>query len=179
MPINPNRGLAKDPQGNMLWQMADEVIETDIGPFTQRVLVGQPNAGVIHRAGPGGMAIYMYNEEPGVFYNERGAVVPVEMAQMAGFSVEPLLMAREKKMAMEEARRLVELQFASRGLMRNVVEERGNYRLVECAKGRFNVEFVEGEEATVMNEAGPMLEGDAHGLFNGLAPKEAKTAKKA
>jgi hypothetical protein len=141
-PIDPDRGLARDGRGNMIWETRDVLIETTYGTFIERQVVGQPNGGILLRQGPGGMSVYMYNDDPGVFLNERGAIVSDAIASQAGFDVASLAKARRRKLALSKAQAGIDAEYATEENS-NIIEERGEYRLVEVAQGHFQIHFVE------------------------------------
>jgi hypothetical protein len=128
----------------MLWDLQDVVIETDFGPYETRVLVGQPNAGCLHRHHPSGMMIYMYNDDPGVYYNERGGRVSDTIAAEANFDVETYGKAHRRKLAYAKASGAVDAEFEGQTNLK-VLKEQGEYRLVELGKGVAQVQFVEAD----------------------------------
>lgn len=171
MPIDVNRGLARDNRGNMLWDTEDVLVDTDFGPFAERRLIGQPNGGCIHRNGPGGMTIYMYNDDPGVFYNERGGRVSEGIAAAAGFDVETLGKAQRRKQAMALAAEKVEAEYASLPRAK-VIAERGEYRMVEIAPGHFQIQFVESDGNGSPLTTQPLTRKAADKMFEDLAGPE-------
>ena len=168
MPIDVNRSLARDSRGNMLWDSRDVLIETDWGPFQERQLIGQPQGGVIHRLGPGGMMIFMYCDEPGVFYNEKGGKVSDALAGACGFDVETLAKARRKRAALAKAGAQIDAEFA--GIQSTkVVKERGEYRMVETAKDLYAIQFVEADGTGSPLTTVPLSLAQAEKLFEELA----------
>lgn len=169
MPIDPNRGLRRDSKGNMLWDTEDVLVETDYGPFAERRLIPQPNGGIQLRLGPGGVGVVMYNDEPGVYYNERGGRVTDAMAAQAGFDVDSFGKQRRKADAMKLAAAGIEQEYAAYGPSANVITERGEYRLVEVAAGHFAVHFIEadGKSAPLTNTV--LTRKAADKLFEDLA----------
>jgi hypothetical protein len=164
--IDVNRGLAKN------WELVDVQREVAPGEFvTERTLVGQPGAGVTHRLGPGGISIYMYNDDPGIFLNERGAPVSDHFAAMAGFDVEGLTRARQKKLAIAAGVKAVEDSFAD-VTSQNIIRERAGYRLVEIAKGHFAIHFIEADGKGSPLTSAALPEKAAQKLFDELAPEE-------
>ncbi len=169
-PIDVNRGLARDSRGSMIWDVRDVLIETSHGPFIERQLIGQPNGGVIHRQGPGGIGVFMYNDDPGVFLNERGAPVSERFAEAAGFDVQSLGRQRRKKVAMEAAGKAVEAEFSQDAPNSYIIKERGEYRLVELAPGHFAIHFIEPDGTGSPLSATAMPRKAAETLFDQLAP---------
>ncbi len=143
--VDVNRGLRRDNGGNMLWDVVDVAIETDFGPYLERRVVGQPSGGTIHRVGPGGMMIYMYNDDPGVFYNEHGGRVSNAIAAQANFDVETLAKLHRRKLAMEKATDAVDQEWSEQRSSARVLAEKGEYRLVELGKGHCQVQFIEAD----------------------------------
>lgn len=172
MPIDVNRSLARDNAGHMLWDHHDVVIETDHGPYIERQLIGQPNGGCVHRTGPGGMQVFMYCDDPGVFYNERGGRVSEGIARQAGFDVDTLSKAQRKKQAMLQAQKTVEEEYAGIAAMK-IIEERGEYRLVEPAPGHFQIQFVEADGSGSTLTTSPLTEKAARKLFVEMAGEDA------
>lgn len=131
----------------------------------------------IHRAT--GSAVYMYADTPGVFYNDHGKVIPVELAAEAGFDVETLLKAKRKHDALTAAQQEIEKQFAEQGTQREVVAEHGDYRVVGLGHGLFQIEF---EDGSPMSK--PVSEEIAMATFYKLTgteppkPEEPKVSKK-
>lgn len=132
------------------------------------IVVAQPNAGVVHRFTREGIAVFMYNDTPGVFYGEHGQEFPPEMAMAAGFDVEPLLQQRQKQEAIGKAQAEIEQTFKETK-KHNVKAQRGSYKLVYIGNGMFNVEF---EDGALMNPE-PLSEDVALRVFDTLAPKKA------
>lgn len=172
MPIDPNRGLRKDNKGNMLWEVEDVQVETDYGPFSERRLVGQPGGGITVRSGPGGIGVVMYNDDPGVYYNERGGRVTEAIAQTAGFDTALFGKQRRKKDAMKLAATGIDQEYEALGPAANVVAERGEYRMLELAPGHFGIHFIEqdGKGAPLTNTV--LTRKAADKLFEDLAGPE-------
>lgn len=131
-------------------------------------IVGQANAGTIHRTTPEGIWVYMYNDTPGVFFAEHGMELPVEMARAAGYDVETLLRERKKRESLAALHLQVEAEYASTKI-REVVLERDDYSVVHLGSGMYNIEFKDG---TVMNPQ-PLPEDIALRVFDTLAPEAA------
>ncbi len=168
-PINPDRGLATDGRGNLVWETRDVLVETQYGPFIERQLVGQPNGGIQMRQGPGGVQVFMYNDDPGVFLNERGAPVSDVFAGAAGFDVVTLGKLRRKKQALAKAAGSIEEEFEHEGAAANVLVERGEYRLVELAPGHFQVQFIEEDGRGSPLSATVLTRKAAEKIFEDLA----------
>lgn len=170
-PIDPNRSLKRDSRGNMLWETEDVLTETTHGPFVERKLIPQPQGGIQMRLGPGGMAVYMYNDAPGVFLNERGARVSEGLARQAGFDVDTLAREQRKQAAMIAAGKAVEAEFAG---MTNtkIVREKGEYRLVEIAAGLFSIQFIEPDGRGTPLTTQPLARKAADKIFDEMAGVE-------
>jgi len=166
-PIDPDRSLTRDGRGNMIWETRDVLVETSYGQFIDRQVVGQPNGGILLRQGPGGMSIYMYNDDPGVFLNERGAVVSEAIAAQAGYDVASLAKVRRRKLAIAKAQAGVDAEYATEENS-NIISERGEYRLVEVAAGHFQIHFVE-EDGKGSPLSGVLTHKAAEKLFLDLA----------
>ncbi len=125
---------------------------------------------------PDGMAVYMYVDRPGVFYNDHAKQVPAEVASAAGFNVAPLLRARKKFEAMAKAQQEIEAQFREDSGIREVIREEDDYLLVHIGSERYNVEFADGSPLTPQ----PMTKEVAERTFRAMLGKEeeAKPAKK-
>jgi hypothetical protein len=175
-PIDPDRGLRRDSRGNMLWETEDVLVETMHGPFMERKLIGQPNGGVQMRLGPGGMCIYMYNDDPGTYLNELGGVVSDRIAQAAGFDIDSLARSKRKKAAMRAAEIAVDEEFAAQGSHSKVVKERGEYRMVEIADGLFAIQFIEPDGKGTNLTKVPLARKAAEKLFDDMAGPEPEKA---
>lgn len=165
--IDVNRGLARDSRGNFLWDSEDIEVETAHGNFSERRLLGQPNGGVRHRIGPGGMNIYMYNDQPGVFYNERGVRVPDSF--WTGSDLEELKKKGRRLAAMKLATEKVEEDFAGVAGVK-IMREAGEYRLVEIAPNHYQIQFVEEDGRGSPLTPLPMTLKQAEKVFAELAP---------
>lgn len=72
------------------------------------------NRGVTSRKHPAGVRIYMYLDEPGGYYDERGRAVNRKMARAAGFDVDRDVINQEKNARLTQYRRELDAEFASR-----------------------------------------------------------------
>lgn len=138
-----------------------------IGPDGQ-VIVSQPRAGVQTRFTPEGIAVHMYWGEPGRYWGDHGQELPEAMAILARYPVEQMKIARQKAEAMATAARTIEEEYQL-GSDRRVIEERGDYTLVEMATDRYNIEFKDG---SVINPA-PLVRDVAYRVLDQLvSPSE-------
>jgi hypothetical protein len=113
-----------------------------------------------------GAAVYMMYSNPGVFLNDHGKRVPPEFAIRAGYEIEPLLKELRKNEARAKALAAIDEQFADKSL-REVVAERGEYRVVHLGNQLFVVEF---DDGTPMGR--PVTEEIAMSTFEMLAGPE-------
>jgi len=125
---------------------------------------------------PEGMAVYMYLDKPGVFYNDHAKQVPPALAAAANYDIEPLLRARKKHEAMAKARQEVEAQFREDSGIREVIREEDDYLLIHIGSERYNVEFADGSPLTPQ----PMTKEVAERTFRAMLGDEelAKPTKK-
>lgn len=117
------------------------------------------------RRTPEGVSVFMYIDQPGVFYNEHGVEVGAKAAQMAGFAVDTLLRERKKREAILAAGKTIAESYQE--TEREVVAESGDYRIVHIGSERYNVEFSDG---SVMNLNGPVSLAVAQKIMEALQP---------
>ncbi len=88
----------------------------------------------------GGMAVYMYKDEPGVYYNAHGQVVPEPIAERAGFPTAKLAKAKRRRDAVAalEAQFRAELD-ADEQEAEIVLAEGAGYKVVQLPMGRAKV----------------------------------------
>lgn len=88
----------------------------------------------------GGMAVYMYKDEPGVYYDAHGKVVPELMAQKAGFPTDKLAKAKRRRDAVAalEAQFRAELEADDQDEA-VVLAEAGGYKVIALPMGRAKV----------------------------------------
>lgn len=122
---------------------------------------------------PAGMAVYMYLERPGVFYNDHAKPVPPALAAAAGYDIEPLLKARRKQEALAKAKQEIESQFRGEVLRETVLEE-GEYRLVHVGNGQHIVEFEDGSSLTPIPVSRVMAEKTYWAMLGKEPPPKAK-----
>lgn len=140
------------------WQQAAPLSMTNY-----KVDIDTPPGAMIRHTGDG-MAVYMRFDAPGVFLNEHGKRVPEEIAAQAGFDVEELARLRKRELAKAKVLGDIDREFAAQNTRRIVVES-ADYRVVEVAKGYFNIEF---EDGTVLNARGPVSREVAMKRFRDL-----------
>ena len=100
---------------------------------------------------PDGMAVYMRFDKPGLWYNDHGKRVPDVIAAQAGYDIEDLSRLRKRDEAIARVTAGVEAEFAV--AKKRVVAEADDYRVIEVAKGYYNVEF---DDGTILNTRGPL-----------------------
>lgn len=74
----------------------------------------QRSRGCTIRFHPNGFRVFMYKDEPGKWFDERGEEVTDKVAQRAGFDVETLRRERAKREKLEQYRQRVEQEFESK-----------------------------------------------------------------
>lgn len=88
----------------------------------------------------GGMAVYMYKDTPGVYFDVHGKEIPEVIAAKAGFPVGKLAKARRRKEAVAaleaEFRRELEVEDIEE---ETIVAEAGAYKVVALPMGRARV----------------------------------------
>lgn len=123
--------------------------------------------GVTKRNTGGGIAVYMYKDEPGVFRSAFGNVISDDLAREAGFPVDALAQERRKRSQMAQAVKEIEAQYneASRSAPK-VIMEREGWQLVSIGMGMHNVLTPDG---SAVNPT-PMAAEAAGRLLNALVP---------
>lgn len=109
------------------------------------------------------MEIFMFLDEPGVYYDRKMRKMPEEVAAKVGFDVK-----REAKLrAINERRKEVMSEIADvvEENTRTVVETRGDYQLVEINEGQFTVtgpggDFMDPNDEVVARELFDALAGE-------------------
>lgn len=88
----------------------------------------------------GGMAVYMYKDEPGVYYNAHGQKVPEPIAERAGFPVAKLARAKARRDAVHALEEEFKRQKAVEDVEDNeVLVEGGGYQVIALPLGRAKV----------------------------------------
>lgn len=102
----------------------------------------RPGGVLIKSISSTGMEVFMYRNEPGVYYTAHGTEVNKALAEMAGFDVARHTALREhkKRVALASETIAKELDVLNGVGARVVKEELGGFRLVDIGKGRFLVE---------------------------------------
>lgn len=107
----------------------------------------------------GGLTVYMYKDEPGIYYDVHGNKLPDGMAKIAGFPVDKLAKQRMKREAMtrfeQQLRAQLELETAEADV---ILAEDGNWQVIELPMERAKVvDKTTGEPVTAV----PMPKADA------------------
>lgn len=97
------------------------------------------------------MEVFMYRDQPGVYYTAHGQEVNVALAKMAGFDVERHAKVRQHQLRSQAADATIaqELGIADGRIEHIVVKEEAGFKLVDIGLGRFWVE----------DESGPLNKG--------------------
>lgn len=113
----------------------------------------------------GGLTVYMYKDDPGVYYDVHGKPLPEHIAKSAGFPVDRLAKQRRKKEALAqlEAKLRQELELADQE--DEILAAKGGWKVIALPMDRAKVVDAEtGEAVTPM----PMPRNDALALLEGL-----------
>ena len=125
--------------------------------------------GVIYRSHPSlNMNIYMYVDDPGVYYTAHGTPVDSALAEQAGFEVDKLDKKHKIKMALAEAQADVMARFGE--AKPEVLMERDGFKVMDMGMGRCNVL---GPDGDLLNKM-PISKEQAEVLLKHLAPKAEK-----
>jgi hypothetical protein len=129
----------------------------------------------------GGLTVYMYVDEPGIYYDVHGRLVPEGLAQLAGFEVDKNAKLRNKREAMAKfEKRLAEELLIETDDEEVVIAAEGDWKVVALPMDRAKiVDISTGEAVTAV----PMPRGDAlvllahlTGTAQNLEQSAAKTA---
>lgn len=123
----------------------------------------------------GGLEVYMYKDNPGVYYDAHGNEVSEKMAGLAGFPTSKLAQERKRKERLEKFKEQVDQELA---LMNEddpvVLAEAGNYQVVQAPGGRARIMTKDGEFLTPI----PITKNEAMKLLDLTAePKVGKVEK--
>lgn len=93
-----------------------------------------------------GMDVFMYVDTPGVYLNAFGAPVSDQLAKEAGYDVEKFGKDKLKRERMAKAMTAIEAELAIADEVgkKNVVEEKGGFKIVDMGVGRHYVEDPDG-----------------------------------
>ena len=127
------------------------------------------NRGVQLRRHPTtGMVLGMYKDEVGTYRNAHGTPVAAELAAEAGFPVERYRKIAEKRARMDAAQRALDDEFKDFDPVREIVAERGGFKLVHIGNGRHIIEDPDGSNLTPKQ----MTEDEGRKVFDKVVPKE-------
>ena len=116
-----------------------------------------------------GMNVYMYKNEPGIYRNAYGAVIPETLAKEAGFPVEKYAKERVRRERVAAAMGAIDEELKEADAQsQNVVVERNGFQVVEFGAGRHNVKDPDGN---VLNTI-PLTKEVAEKLLERLVPEE-------
>jgi len=135
------------------------------------------NRGVVSRLHrETGVRVYMYYDKPGYYYDEHTNAVADNFAEAAGFPVAEHAKERYKQEKLadfttEINRRMAEAEDAAD---KEVLEQKGEYKILKMAYGTAIVVDGEGHKITPM----PIPLPQAKGLLDALVPSEPEVVKK-
>lgn len=113
----------------------------------------------------GGMVVYMYKDEPGIYYDAHGKKLPEHMAKLAGFEVGKLAKARMKKEAVAKFTQQMTDALAAEFGDEVVLKEAGDWKIVQMPMNRAKI--VDKESGLAVT-AVPMPVEDAYKLLDNL-----------
>ena len=113
-----------------------------------------------------GMDIFMYVDDPGVYFNAHGMPVVEELARQAGFPVDEYRKEREIRRRKSEAAEAIDAEFERQATEPVLHAERAGFKIMNMGVGRFKVYGPEGEEL----HKNYLPEDVAVGLLDKLAP---------
>ena len=94
----------------------------------------------------GGVYVYMYMDEPGIYLNEHGHKVSESFAASVGLDVAKYAKERIRRDKMAEYKKQVEAELALVDVETEVVlKEVNGFKLIELPAGRANVKDADGE----------------------------------
>lgn len=101
------------------------------------------DAGVTSKHHKSGIWVNMYKNKPGIFYDNRGGVVPESIAQDCGFDVKKLKLIAERKSKVDSAMKDIEAEFSASD-DREVIFQRGDYMVIAGPKGTADIIDIDG-----------------------------------
>lgn len=142
--------------------------------------------GVHKRTGPGGIEVYMYKDDPGVYLNAYGTPLPESIAEAAGFDVATNRKAKLKKERVAAALRAVDADLASLegepDAEEVVTKEQDGWKIIDIGLGRRLIKDPEGNQITPQSmpqEQAESLLAQLAGPPSTVPEKEAKQKPKA
>ena len=132
--------------------------------------------GVHKKVTPEKIAVFMYDDEPGVFYNVFGVVYTNDIIPAkAGFNVEYYNKIKLQKERMGAAKQLIEQELGLADGNSKVIEEYEGFSLVQLNKDSFVVKDPEGSALTPL----PLPKSAAQEVFLSIKPPEKPDKKPA
>lgn len=129
------------------------------------------NRGVHKQKTRTGIEVYMFLDEPGVYYSSQMTQVTEDLAQEAGFPVDKWRKLRLKKERLIAFNKVLEEELElSTVATKKTVKERGGWAIVTTGFGRF---FIEDPDGTVVSDR-TLTKEEAEAVFDKLVPKEGK-----
>lgn len=125
--------------------------------------------GCLIRFTPEGIAVGMYYDQPGIWYNEHGTEVTPLLAKSAGFDTTSLLKERTKRERMAAAAEAVAKQFEGEEHTDEVVKEKNGFKLVHIGLDRHNIVDPDGN---ILNK-NHLTRAEGVKVFAALVPDEA------
>lgn len=126
------------------------------------------------RKHPSGVRIYMHLDQPGTYYDERGRNVSHKMAADCGFDVSRALIEQDKKNRLDEYRKQLDREFATRSaeldMAAELSSEDDGIAVVPLPAGGFKVTV---DEQVVTNH--PLSIEEAEKLVEGYRSGEDET----
>lgn len=123
----------------------------------------------------GGLSVYMYKDEPGIYYDPHGNQVPEGIAKIAGFDTNKLARARKKKEALASFEKEMSRQLAleDEGEI-EILAEKGDWQVIAMPMDRAKiVDKTSGEMVTAV----PLPRLDAMNLLDLLVDASAEAAQ--
>jgi hypothetical protein len=113
----------------------------------------------------GGLTIYMYKNEPGVYYDVHGKKLPEALAKKAGFDTSTNAKLRKKRAAMADFEKQMAEALALEVEEEEVLAQKGDWKVVALPMDRAKIVDVEtGDTVTAV----PMPRKDALMLLDNL-----------
>lgn len=132
--------------------------------------------GVIFQDHPAtGMKVYMYVDEPGVYLNAHGNVLPEVIAREAHFDVEKFSKEKAKRERMKAAAEAIEQEFSNSPVEHQILSDVSGFKIVDIGLGRHNVIDPDGNKLNAV----PLTKDVAELLVARLVPDAPPKKEKA
>lgn len=152
--------------------MAQSAIDVDRG-VTIRQIVKFDGPKFEADVSLGGLTVYMYKDEPGIFLDAHGKRVPDALAAKAGYDIVRLGKLRAKRAAIEAFSARMAEELAVEDGEEVTLAEAGDWKVIALPMDRAKVvDAYTGEAVTAV----PMPRGDAIKLLEALAEEQDKSA---